>query len=120
MPKKILVVDDSMFMRKLLSKILETNGYQICGEASNGLEGLNKYIELKPDLVMMDITMDIMDGLTSLKKIKEYDKNATIVMCTAMGQEPMVLESVKYGAKDFIVKPFKNIQITETTKKLLN
>lgn len=121
MSKKVLLVDDSQFMRNILKNILINDGFEICGEASNGLEGISKYKELNPDLVMMDIIMDNMNGITSLKKIKEYDKNANIVMCTSMGQKPMILESIKYGAKDFIVKPFRASQITEVvTRNLLN
>ena len=119
MSKKILIVDDSQFMRKFLKNILEKDGFTICGEAENGLEGISKYKELKPDLVMMDITMDKVDGIQSLKEIRKYDENAIVVMCSSMSQKPMVLESLKYGAKDFIVKPFESSEISKVAKKLI-
>lgn len=106
MAKNILIVDDAMFMRTILKGILIENNYNVY-EAGSGTEALQKYKELKPDLVTMDITMPEMDGIQTLKMIKEADPNAKVVMCSAMGQQPMVLEAIKSGASDFIVKPFQ-------------
>ena len=99
---KILLVDDAAFMRMMIKDILSKKGYEIAGEAENGLKAVEKYREVKPDLVMMDITMPEMDGIQALKKIKEEDPSATIIMCSAMGQQKMVVEAIEAGAKDFI------------------
>lgn len=115
----ILVVDDAAFMRMMLKDILEKLGYHVCGEASNGNEALEKYKELKPDLVTLDITMPEVDGIQALKNIKAYDKNALVIMCSAMGQQGMVLESIQAGARDFIVKPFNPDRIKEAMNKVL-
>ena len=119
MAKRILITDDALFMRVTLKNILTQNGYEICGEAANGKESLEKYKELKPDLVTMDITMPEMDGITALKEIKAFDANAKIIMCTAMGQKNMVIEAVQAGAKDFIVKPFEPDRVIEAVEKQL-
>ena len=103
---KILLVDDAAFMRMMVKNTLNENGYTDLYEASDGAEAVTKYAELKPDLVIMDITMPNMDGLEALKAIRKADPNASVVMCSAMGQEAMVIEAIKSGAKDFIVKPF--------------
>ena len=108
---KILLVDDAAFMRMMVKNTLNENGYTDLYEASDGAEAVTKYAELKPDLVIMDITMPNMDGLEALKAIRKADPNASVVMCSAMGQEAMVIEAIKSGAKDFIVKPFKPEQI---------
>ena len=107
MAKNILICDDAAFMRMMIKDILTKNGYNIVGEAENGAKAVEKYSELKPDLVLMDITMPEMDGIEALKKIKASDPNASIIMCSAMGQQAMVIESIQSGAKDFIVKPFQ-------------
>ena len=107
MAKNILICDDAAFMRMMIKDILTKNGYNIVGEAENGAKAVEKYAELKPDLVLMDITMPEMDGIEALKKIKAADANASIIMCSAMGQQAMVIESIQSGAKDFIVKPFQ-------------
>ena len=104
---KILIVDDAAFMRMMLKDILTKGGFEIAGEAADGVEAVAKYNELKPDLVTLDITMPNKDGIQALKEIKAADPNATCVMCSAMGQQSMVIEAIQAGAKDFIVKPFQ-------------
>ena len=106
-------------MRVMIKDILTKNGYDVAGEAENGLKAVEKYNETKPDLVMMDITMQEMDGIQALKKIKEADANATVIMCSAMGQQAMVIESIQSGAKDFIVKPFQADRVLEAVKKAI-
>lgn len=117
MSKRILLVDDAVFMRMKLKDILEKNGYEVVGEAQNGLEAIEKYKTEKPDLVTMDITMPEMDGVTALKKIKEIDPNAKVIMCSAMGQQSMVMDAIQAGAIDFIVKPFDNDRVIESVNK---
>lgn len=119
MAKRILITDDALFMRVTLKNILTQNGYEVCGEAQNGVEAVRLYQELKPDLVTMDITMPEMDGLQALKQIRSIDPNASVVMCTAMGQKNMVVEAIQSGAKDFIVKPFQPDRVLEAVGKLL-
>ena len=119
MAKNILICDDAAFMRMMIKDILTKNGYTVAGEAENGVKAVEKYNEVKPDLVLMDITMPNMDGLEALKKIKELDSDSQVVMCSAMGQESMVIEAIKSGAKDFIVKPFKPERILKTVTGLL-
>lgn len=119
MAKNILVCDDAAFMRMMIKDILTKNGYNVVGEAENGLKAVEKYAELKPDLVLMDITMPEMDGIQALKKIKESDASAAIIMCSAMGQQAMVIESIQSGAKDFIVKPFQADRVLEAVKKVV-
>ncbi|MCM1467200.1 MAG: response regulator [Alistipes sp.] len=119
MAKNILVCDDAAFMRMMIKDILTKNGYNVAGEAENGLKAVEKYAELKPDLVLMDITMPEMDGIQALKKIKETDASAAIIMCSAMGQQAMVIESIQSGAKDFIVKPFQADRVLEAVKKVV-
>jgi len=117
--KKILVVDDAAFMRLMLKGILSKNGYEIVGEAENGQEAVEKYRSLSPDLVTMDITMPIMEGVEAVRHIKKLDPNAKIIMCSAMGQQTMVVESLQAGAKDFIVKPFQEERVLESIRKTL-
>ncbi len=119
MAKNILICDDAAFMRMMIKDILTKNGYNIAGEAENGLKAVEKYNETKPDLVLMDITMPEMDGIQALKKIKEMDPNAKIVMCSAMGQQAMVIEAIQSGARDFIVKPFQAERVLEAVKKVV-
>lgn len=102
----VLVVDDAAFMRMSLKKMLEAHGHSVVGEAGNGVEAIRKYSELKPDAVLLDITMPEMNGVEALKKIKEIDPQAKVVICSAMGQQAMVAQAIQYGAKDFVVKPF--------------
>ena len=117
MAKSVLICDDAAFMRVMIKDILTKNGYDVAGEAENGLKAVEKYNETKPDLVMMDITMPEMDGIQALKKIKEA--KATVIMCSAMGQQAMVIESIQSGAKDFIVKPFQADRVLEAVKKAI-
>ncbi|HEY8500169.1 MAG TPA: response regulator [Clostridia bacterium] len=116
--KRVLIVDDAIFMRKSLGLILQKSGFEIAGEAENGINGIKKYLELKPDLVTMDITMPVMDGLTALKEIKKLDSNAKVVMVSAMGQEAYVREAIVAGAKSFIVKPFKENHVIKVLESI--
>ncbi len=117
MAKSILICDDAAFMRMMIKDILVKNGYNIAAEAENGIKAVEKYNETKPDLVLMDITMPEMDGIQALKQIKAADPNASVVMCSAMGQQAMVIESIQSGARDFIVKPFQPDRVLEAVKK---
>lgn len=115
---KVLIVDDASFMRAMLKNILTRNSYEVVGEACNGQDAFEKYKELKPDVVTMDITMPEVDGITAVRMIREYDKTASIIMCSAMGQQSMVRESLKAGAKDFLVKPFVEEKVIDAIKKI--
>ena len=119
MAKKILLVDDAAFMRKMIKDTLSKNGYTELFEAVDGADAVEKFGEIGPDLVIMDITMPNMDGLQALKKIREAHPDAKIVMCTAMGQEGMVVDAIKSGARDFIVKPFNADRIVQTVNTIL-
>ncbi|HEX3032343.1 MAG TPA: response regulator [Bacillota bacterium] len=115
---KILIVDDAAFMRMRVAKLLTENGYEVI-EAGDGQEGLNQYKANQPDMVLMDITMPVMDGITAVEEIKKFDANAIVVMCSALGQQTMVMNSVKAGAKDFIVKPYEPEKILATIKRFI-
>ena len=117
MATKVLVVDDAAFMRMMLKDILTKNGYEIAGEAENGALAVEKWKELRPDLTTMDITMPEMDGITAVKEIKKLEPGAKIIMCSAMGQQAMVIEAIQAGAKDFIVKPFQPDRVIEAVRK---
>ncbi len=119
MAKSILICDDAAFMRMMIKDILTKNGYEIADEAENGAIAVDKYSETKPDLVMMDITMPEMDGIGALKAIRAKDSSANIIMCSAMGQQAMVIESIQAGAKDFIVKPFQADRVLEAVRKVI-
>ncbi len=119
MAKNILICDDAAFMRMMIKDILTKNGYNVAGEAENGAKAVEKYAEVKPDLVLMDITMPEMDGIQALKKIKGNDPSAMVIMCSAMGQQAMVIEAIQAGAKDFIVKPFQAERVLEAVKKVV-
>ena len=119
MAKKILLVDDAQFMREMIKKILTDKGYTDVHQAVDGADGVAKFNELTPDLVLMDITMPNMDGLEALKTIRAQHPGATVVMCSAMGQEAMVMDAIKSGAKDFIVKPFKPDRVLKTVMSIL-
>jgi len=119
MKHKILVCDDAEFMRTLIKDVLVKGGYEIAGEAVNGLEAVEKYKALKPDLVTMDIVMPIKSGIDALKEIVAYDPKAKVVMCSALGQEILVMDAIEAGAKDFIVKPFTEENVLEVIGKVL-
>jgi two-component system chemotaxis response regulator CheY len=119
MAKSILICDDAAFMRMMIKDILTKNGYEIVAEAENGAIAVEKYPDTKPDLVLMDITMPELDGIGALKQIKAADPNAKVIMCSAMGQQAMVIESIQAGAKDFIVKPFQADRVLEAVRKVI-
>ena len=110
---RVLIVDDAAFMIMMIKEILEKNGYEIAGEAANGAIAVDMYNKEKPDVVTMDITMPDMDGIEAVKNIRANDPNAKIIMCSAMGQQSMVMDAIKAGAKDFIVKPFQPDRVLE-------
>lgn len=116
---RILVVDDAAFMRMMVRNIFENAGHTVVGEGVNGADGIEKYKELMPDLVTMDITMPEMDGITAVREIKRLDPNAKVIMCSAMGQQSMVIDAIQSGAKDFLVKPFQKEKVIETAEKYL-
>ena len=116
---RILLVDDAAFMRKVIKDTLSKAGYTDLHEAVDGADAVEKYNSLKPDLVLMDITMPNMDGLEALKAIRAADSSANVVMCSAMGQETMVIDAIRSGAKDFIVKPFKGERVLKTVTSIV-
>jgi len=116
---RILIVDDTLFMRTLLKNILFSGGHAIVGEAGDGDEAIEKYKELKPDLVTMDVVMPKMNGIEALKAIKAIDPNAKVIMCTAVGQEQMVKLAIKSGARGYVVKPFQAPKVLEEIKNVL-
>jgi len=118
--KTIMVVDDAAFMRLMLKDMLKEAGFEVVAEAANGIEAVQYYKKLMPDLVTMDITMPEMDGITALVEIKKYDPKAKVIMCSAMGQQRMVLDAIHAGAKDFLVKPFQKERVIEAILKTLN
>src|SRR5919205_3639682 len=116
---RILVVDDAVFMRKMVTDALSAAGHEVVGEAANGEEAVTRFQELKPDLTTLDITMPEKDGLSALKEIVQLDPGARVIMCSALGQESKVLESIKLGAKDFVVKPFQADRVLDAVAKAL-
>jgi len=120
MGKRVLIVDDADFMRMMIKDILIKNGYEIAGEATDGNSALQKYKEIAPDLVTMDITMPEMDGVDTVKAIIEYDPDAKIIMVSAIGQQAIVIDAIQAGAKDFIVKPFIPERVLEAITKVLS
>ena len=119
---KILVVDDALFMRRMISDIIKKEGLDVCGEAENGKDAIEKYKQLKPDLVTMDIVMpkvDDIDGINAVKEIIKIDPNAKIIMVSAMGQHSLVVEAIQAGASDFITKPFQPSRVIEALKRIL-
>jgi two-component system chemotaxis response regulator CheY len=117
--KRILVVDDAAFMRMMIRNILTKSGYDVVGEAENGAAAVALYQELRPDVVTMDITMPEMDGIEGVRRIRQIDPNANIIMVSAMGQQAMVMEAIQAGAKDFIVKPFQQERILQAIERVL-
>lgn len=115
---KVLLVDDAAFMRLLLRDILTRAGYEVVGEAKDGVEAVRLYDELRPDIVTMDITMPLKDGISALRDIKKASPKAHVVMCSAMSQQPLVIEAIKAGAEDFIVKPFQWPRVIEAVGKV--
>jgi two-component system chemotaxis response regulator CheY len=117
--KRILIVDDAAFMRMMIKNIVSKHGYEVVGEAENGAIAVELYKEFRPDLVTMDITMPEMDGVEGVKNIRQFDPEAKIIMCSAMGQQAMVMEAIQAGAKDFIVKPFQQDRILQAIERVL-
>ena len=117
MSKRIMIVDDAIFMRMKLKDILEKNGYEVVAEAQNGADAIEKFRAERPDIVTMDITMPEMDGIEALKGIKRIDPSAKVIMCSAMGQQAMVMEAIQSGALDFIVKPFETERVIDSIQK---
>ncbi|MDQ6887910.1 MAG: response regulator [Gemmatimonadota bacterium] len=119
MPQSVLVCDDAIFMRTMISDILQQFGYEIVGEAETGVQAIAKYKELRPDLVTMDIVMPDMGGIDAVREITRFDANARILMCSAMGQQALVVEAIQAGAKDFVVKPFQPSRVIEAVQRVL-
>jgi len=119
MGKTVLIVDDAAFMRIMIRDILTKNGYEVIGEAENGSRAIEKYRELMPDLVIMDITMPEVNGIEAVREIRKINPESQVIMCSAMGQQAMVIESIQAGARDFIVKPFQAERVIEAVKKVL-
>jgi two-component system chemotaxis response regulator CheY len=115
---RILIADDALFMRNMLREIFVKAGFQVVGEAANGVEAVERYHELRPDLVTMDIVMPLKSGIEALQQITSEDPDARVVMCSALGQEALVIEAVQAGAKDFIVKPFKEERVLDVVKRV--
>lgn len=119
MAPRVLIVDDALFMRMMIRDILNKDGFDVVGEAENGVEAIEKYKELKPDIVTMDIVMPEMDGIEAVRQIMKSDPAAKVLMCSAMGQQPLVVEALEAGAKDFIIKPFQPSKVIEAVEKAL-
>lgn len=117
---KVLIVDDAAFMRMTIKKMLEAHGHSVAGEAATGVEAVKKFTELKPEVVLLDITMPEMNGVDALKRIKELDPKARVIICSAMGQQAMVAQAIQYGAKDFIVKPFEEDRLIASVDKIMS
>lgn len=117
---KVLIVDDSRTSRKILRGLLEDEGYEVIGEATNGLEGYDKYVELQPDVVTMDITMPVLDGISALKKIKDDYPDAKVIMITAAGQKTKMVEAVRNGASEFVAKPFERDHLKTIIEKVIS
>ncbi|HPO49228.1 MAG TPA: response regulator [Spirochaetota bacterium] len=120
MGARVLIVDDLAFIKLIIRDTLEKTGFEVAGEASNGVEAVDMYKRLKPDIVLMDITMPRMDGIQALQEIMKSDGAAKVIMCSALGQQKLIIQSIQLGAKDFIVKPFKPERIVGAIKKALN
>jgi two-component system chemotaxis response regulator CheY len=118
MGMKVLIADDALFMREMIKEIVQQAGYDVVGEASNGIEVVEKFRELKPDITTMDIVMPLKSGIEALREITAEFREARVVMCSALGQDALVIEALEAGAKDFIVKPFKPEQVIEVMRKV--
>lgn len=116
---RVLVVDDAIFMRATIGKMLEENGHSMVGEASTGIEAVEKFVEVKPDVVILDITMPEMDGIAALKRIKIIEPKAKIIICSAIGQKDKVVEAIEEGALSFIVKPFEADQLIDAVEQAM-
>ncbi len=116
-PIKVILVDDLSFMREAIKNIIRNTDIQVLGEAENGADAVAIYKELNPDIVLMDITMPVMDGLESLRLIKDYDSEAKVIMCSALGQQKYIIKAIQYGARDFILKPFLSERIISAITK---
>ncbi len=119
MGKTVLICDDALFMRTMLGNILKQAGFEVVGEAENGVEAVDRYRELRPDLVTMDIVMPDKGGIDAVREIVEADPEARILMCSAMGQQGLVVEAIQAGAKDFVVKPFQPSRVLEAVQRVL-
>jgi two-component system chemotaxis response regulator CheY len=115
----VLVCDDAIFMRTMISDILSQAGYEIVGEAETGVQAVEKYRQLRPDLVTMDIVMPDMGGIDAVREIVQFDQNARVLMCSAMGQQALVVEAIQAGARDFVVKPFQPSRVLEAVERVL-
>jgi two-component system chemotaxis response regulator CheY len=120
MSKRVLVVDDAVFMRNVIKDIFTAAGFQVIGEASNGVEAVERYQELKPDLITMDIVMPFRSGIEATREIIKQDPNAVVLMCSALGQESLVMEAIEAGAMDFVVKPFRAEDVLAVVNKVLD
>ena len=119
MAKTVLICDDAIFMRAMIGDILKQAGFEVVGEAETGVQAVEKYRELRPDLVTMDIVMPDMGGIDAVREIMKFDASAKILMCSAMGQQALVIEAIQAGAKDFVVKPFQPSRVLEAVQRVL-
>ncbi len=117
---RVLIADDAVFMRNMIKEVFNIPEFDVVGEASNGIEAVEKYKELKPDITTMDIVMPHKSGIESVREIIKMSKDAKIIMCSALGQESLVMEAIEAGAADFIVKPFKPEKVLEIVRKVIN
>lgn len=119
MPKKVLIVDDAVFMRGLIKDVFSSPEFEIVGEATNGIEGIEKFKELNPDIIIMDIVMPFKSGIEATREIRQLSQNVIIIICSALGQETLVMEAIEAGANDFIVKPFKKDEVIGVVSKYI-
>ena len=119
MASRVLIVDDLAFIKLIIKDTLEKTGFEVAGEASNGVEAIEQYKRLQPDIVLMDITMPKMDGIQALQEIVKIDPQAKVIMCSALGQQKLIIQSIQLGAKDFIVKPFQPDRVLEAVRKVV-
>jgi len=116
---RVLIADDALFMRNMIKEVFSGNDFQVVGEAANGVEAVEKYKQLKPDITTMDIVMPLKSGIEAVREIVKLDNNAKIIMCSALGQESLVMEAIEAGARDYIVKPFKPEKVLEVVKRVI-